>query len=311
MPLGLGGLAAVVGGTGVLQGIGNLFGQSSANRTNIKLAKQQREWDLKMWNMQNEYNKPENQMSRLNAAGLNPNLVYGSGNVSGNVVGSSPRASVPHVENVMSGFRPNDYAMSALSAYQSMNRNQAEVDLINANRELAERKANSETVNSLLKTVLVDLNRERIPLIRSQKGLTDINIDFTGKKMSLTDSIRAVNEARLPILKNEGVISGVRAGYAERITKQELENLILLSRLRRGQESINNAKIQGMGLDNAIKALNLQIDSDLSKFNATRKDPALTRALLSLPRNLRSLFGGGSNSTPIFNPKVRGGGASW
>lgn len=36
------------------------------------------------WNIANDYNHPINQMARLEAAGLNKNLVYGSGSVTGN-----------------------------------------------------------------------------------------------------------------------------------------------------------------------------------------------------------------------------------
>ena len=35
--------------------------------------------NLEQWNRANEYNLPVNQMARLKQAGLNPNLVYGSG----------------------------------------------------------------------------------------------------------------------------------------------------------------------------------------------------------------------------------------
>lgn len=47
---------------------------------NKKLAEQQNEYNLNMWNLQNEYNSPQAQMQRLEAAGLNPNLMYGQGN---------------------------------------------------------------------------------------------------------------------------------------------------------------------------------------------------------------------------------------
>ena len=115
-------LALATGASGLVQGLSSIGGQRSANQTNIQLAREQREWDLEMWNRQNEYNLPKNQMARLSAAGLNPNLVYGSGSVSGNVTGSSPKASVPRVENVMAGFRPMDYLMSTLGAYQALRR---------------------------------------------------------------------------------------------------------------------------------------------------------------------------------------------
>ena len=94
------GLAIATGASGLVQGLSSVFGQRSSNKTNIQLAREQRQWDLDMWNRQNEYNNPKNQMLRLSAAGLNPNLVYGSGSVSGNVTGSPPKASVARVENV-------------------------------------------------------------------------------------------------------------------------------------------------------------------------------------------------------------------
>lgn len=43
-----------------------------------------------MWNLQNAYNDPSAQMRRLEAAGLNKNLVYGGGNVTGNTTSNYP-----------------------------------------------------------------------------------------------------------------------------------------------------------------------------------------------------------------------------
>lgn len=48
-------------------------------KANLELAKYGYSKDLEMWNRMNEYNDPSQQMARLKAAGLNPNLVYGSG----------------------------------------------------------------------------------------------------------------------------------------------------------------------------------------------------------------------------------------
>lgn len=46
------------------------------NEANRELAEYQNEWNLAQWNRENEYNSPEQQMARLKAAGLNPNLAY-------------------------------------------------------------------------------------------------------------------------------------------------------------------------------------------------------------------------------------------
>jgi hypothetical protein len=62
--------AAIAGGASI---IGSLIGNSGAK-------KRQREADKankKFWQMQNAYNDPSQQMSRLKKAGLNPNLIYG------------------------------------------------------------------------------------------------------------------------------------------------------------------------------------------------------------------------------------------
>lgn len=50
--------------------------------------------DLAMFNLTNTYNSPSMQMQRLKAAGLNPNLVYGSGSVVGNTASSPSAPSV-------------------------------------------------------------------------------------------------------------------------------------------------------------------------------------------------------------------------
>lgn len=62
---------AAVAGT-VINNQANKKRQREANEANV--ANQQA-----MWEQTNEYNDPTNQMMRLQKAGLNPNLVYGSG----------------------------------------------------------------------------------------------------------------------------------------------------------------------------------------------------------------------------------------
>lgn len=97
---------------GVLDGIassvvGNLGNQISAAqqyRYQKRLMEQQNAYNvqaattaygrmLDMWNMENEYNLPTNQMSRFKDAGLNPNLIYGNSNPSAGF-SSAPSSSV-------------------------------------------------------------------------------------------------------------------------------------------------------------------------------------------------------------------------
>lgn len=100
----------VVGGA-LVTGFANLFGGHQSNQANLdaireynqaqmELAKYQNEYNLDMWNKQNEYNLPINQMNRIKAAGLNPNLVYGTGNVVGNTTSNAPQAVTPNLKPV-------------------------------------------------------------------------------------------------------------------------------------------------------------------------------------------------------------------
>ena len=60
---------------------GSLLGNKLAQRSNKKLAQYSFNKNVEMWKMQNAYNSPKQQMSRLKEAGLNPNLMYGKGTV--------------------------------------------------------------------------------------------------------------------------------------------------------------------------------------------------------------------------------------
>ena len=79
----MGFFSKVVGGA-VNAVTGGLFsdfsGQAQQNDANAKA--------MQAWQIANDYNHPIQQMERLKAAGLNPNLVYGSGSVTGNTSGA-------------------------------------------------------------------------------------------------------------------------------------------------------------------------------------------------------------------------------
>lgn len=83
--------------TGVQAAAGTVANRKSY-KYSLKLAEHAYSKELEAWNMANAYNSPENQMARLKRAGLNPNLVYGSGTVSGNTSTSTPRYQAPQAK---------------------------------------------------------------------------------------------------------------------------------------------------------------------------------------------------------------------
>lgn len=110
--------AIIAGGASV---IGNVLG-------NIGSKKRQKRADkanIKFWQMQNAYNDPAEQMSRLKKAGLNPNLVYGQSvsGATGQAGAVAPSKAAPYSMDLGTA------ANNAMSAYQtSANVNNVQID---------------------------------------------------------------------------------------------------------------------------------------------------------------------------------------
>jgi hypothetical protein len=77
-------------GSSIIGNIGAKKRQQAADAQNIKF-----------WKMQNAYNTPTKQMERLQEAGLNPNLIYGSGQANTGVAGSisASKAAPYNIQN--------------------------------------------------------------------------------------------------------------------------------------------------------------------------------------------------------------------
>lgn len=91
--------AIVAGGSSLVSGIVGGLGQAQANKRGVKLAREQMAWNESMWNKQNAYNTPEEQIARMRAAGLHPGLMYSQGNV-GNA-GEVKGYQLPTIQNAM------------------------------------------------------------------------------------------------------------------------------------------------------------------------------------------------------------------
>ena len=89
---------ALAAGSGLFSSIGNVISTAMTNRANMKLADHQFAQNVKMWNMQNEYNAPSAQVQRLKDAGLNPNLMYGSGTAATGNSSQMPQYAAPTLQ---------------------------------------------------------------------------------------------------------------------------------------------------------------------------------------------------------------------
>ncbi len=123
---------------GAINGLFNLGGALISGYQSRKLAQQQNQYNLEMWNKQNEYNTPQAQKQRLLDAGLNPALMYGNGSASTGLAESPSPASDAALSSpqfIMDGMRAGG------TAIQNMMRNAAELEQIEAQTDLLRAQA--------------------------------------------------------------------------------------------------------------------------------------------------------------------------
>lgn len=124
--------AAMQMGMSTVQSGGNVLSTLLTNQANAQQNADTRAYNLKLWQMQNDYNAPSAQMARFKQAGLNTNLMYTQGN-SGNAAPPAPGSPVhyqapsidlPNVLNII-----NQYA-DYLNKRQDIRVKQAQEDYI-------------------------------------------------------------------------------------------------------------------------------------------------------------------------------------
>jgi len=127
---------------GVVSLGGSILSTVLGNQANKSMAEYQYQKDLEMWNRTNEYNSPQAQMARLKAAGLNPNLVYGTGATANTAPATMPKYQAPRMETVHDA---GSQVMSTMSNYMDLKAKQAQIDNLQA-------QTNNAKIDGLIKT---------------------------------------------------------------------------------------------------------------------------------------------------------------
>lgn len=172
-------MMAAQAGTQIATGIvGNIFQKRNIRlqkEANMQLADYQYSKDLDMWNRANTYNEPVSQMQRYQDAGLNPNLIYGTGTASaGNSPNVLPQYQAPEVQyNLKNPFAINP--MEIIGDYQNYQIRNNTIGVTDANRRIAE-------ANALMAEIDAELYKPKETIgIRDEKGLTIVADPGVGK----------------------------------------------------------------------------------------------------------------------------------
>lgn len=275
MDLGISGLisGALGAGASIMGGINAGRVAKIQRKGQMDLAQYAYQKDLEMWNRNNEYNSPAEQMKRLQAAGLNPNMVYGSGSVVGNTSGSIPQFKSPSqypVANVLEKIGP---ALNMISAFQDFQLKREQINNIQAQNELIKNKSITEALNP--------------DLVKSRTGLTNAQTDYTIQnqmKVGAEESLlqRQIDAENLYSAENASSHIGQ---FQFDMKKAQLRNLQLdqiLKDTRKKEllsvEELNRKRMKNVDADTALKVL----EKDYQKMGINKSDPVYFRVLSRL-----------------------------
>lgn len=301
--------AAAIAGAGSL--IGGLFGSHGSreaaryqlqaaretNQTNRDIAEQNNQFNEHMWNLQNEYNSPVMQRARLEAAGLNPNLMM-DGSSSG-VAESAPTADTsgtqvtPDVGSTIAGgyqTMGNSIYGAASQISQMVYQNdlqQANVNKTNAEAKNADLQNQYDSLRNDFATAqfLVDLRlkqkqgdiseldanylrdsmHDRLDAIKFQNTLTGSQSSYYNQMSGLIDVQRQIQETNLDWLPREK-----QAGLAA--TLQNIRSMVSEMHLNYASAknafamaALNYANEAGLRIDNRLKDSTFDLSVKLAK----------------------------------------------
>lgn len=285
----LGGIVAGVGS--LLGGLGSSAMNNKAvqdtNKANMEIAKYQAQWQqqenekayqrsLKMWNLQNEYNSPTQQMARIRAAGLNPNLVYGNG-VAGNSAGSTPQ------------YEPAKFNAPTMQAYRGWNLGISDAtSQYLAYRTVKAQVDNMEAQNSLIRQqTATEATRQANVAASTARSEFDLNMAKELKDVSVSSAIADMNQ------KQAGAAQGWTKANRE-VIQYELDKALFDNKIKLSNQEYLKALqfVRQLIQDNDINAFRNEME------RVTGKGSFATDMLRRLIMALRP-----SANDRLFNPK--------
>ena len=217
--------------------------QKSANETNLKIAQMNNEWsekmmekqhlyDLEMWNMNNEYNDPSNQVERLTKAGINP--AFALSNHSAGIASGGSSVGLPSPSSAsVQPLRYEGFANAINNSIQmtmALDRHNSEMDALGKHTAMDLALARAKIAEMF----------ERTRGERFKNEINDITKDLQ-VGMANEDFLKRINERYL-------------VGEQEKLVKQQII----------AQELINQNLPDKLSMEVAVMASN----RDLNNFNA-------------------------------------------
>lgn len=177
MPIPLLALAGISAGANVL---GNVLTTGMQNKANMD-----------NWLMQQDYNSPKNQMARFKEAGLNPNLIYGTG-----TAGNATSAPVSQAPDLSPKLNLADLYMRSAELNAKLEMQKQTIENMKTNQELLTqtaqlRQLQGDDINSKIasRDMLAPISAENInSTINARNSLLPYQVDMAKANIKATQA---------------------------------------------------------------------------------------------------------------------------
>ena len=227
--------AAVIAGLGSAAiGAGTQIGTAMRSlKKNKAFAQYQYDLNMQAWREQMAYNTPAAQMQRLVEAGLNPNLVYGNGNVA-NQADSPPQYEAPRADLTTEVDMSRHIAAGLNLAMSSLQARSIEADIASKRQamlESAERTAGQAIKNAQGQFDL-DLAKD---LRENTLEASRLNLESIRSGIDRQTSEIALNDVRSGYFRSQQKLADAQVKRLETLTPAEYENIKARTGLTRTQ----------------------------------------------------------------------------
>ncbi|AXH75820.1 MAG: DNA pilot protein [Microviridae sp.] len=208
-----------------------LVGQGAQMVATGKLNKKNRQWQEDMWNKTNAYNDPSAQRARMEAAGMNPALMYGGGQGGGTT--TMPNAPKQENQN-MSGFG------EAAMKFQAAKMQTMQIDQVQKAIEVADTQKQlnqANTIKSISEANMTDEQKKQLVDsfdVKLQNLYSDLNVKNQGIEVAQT----SIKKMEADIANSTTMTEANKAKIS-----QEVKNLE--QQIAESTERIKQMKIEG------------------------------------------------------------------
>lgn len=254
-----GGFGGVASGVGSL--VSSLFAGSQIRKT-VKAQKELADYQFKLnqqqWNAENAYNTPAEQMKRLQEAGLNPNLVYGNGTVSGNTTTSGPRYDAPKVD-----YRQNveNAVANGLNMLMALKMNKSQLNNMEKQGSVLDEEAESKKIaNNIQRTYGMQQASAALANLEAQRQSILASRDFTNaqKEAALfrlkVDQQFYENERATALAQSQFNLQRDQSFFGYDLEAKLLANKFRAEEIQNAVQSRNESKarVSRMAVQNAL-----------------------------------------------------------